>query len=176
MAMADGGTLIVLAPGIVKFGEDSKVDALIRKYGYVGTPRLLQALEENVELQENLSALAHLIHGSTEGRFRVVYCPALSQQEVEQAGFIYGDLNEMMQRYKIETLHDGWNIDDSNGEEFYYISNPALGLWAVPERFEEDLSHTVSEGDKVAPPVTVSQGQTGVDGSGGVGGWAKPPN
>jgi nickel-dependent lactate racemase len=176
MAMADGGTLIVLAPGIIKFGEDNKVDALIRKYGYVGTPRLLQALEENRELQDNLSALAHLIHGSTEGRFSVVYCPALSQQEVEEAGFIYGDLNEMMKRYKIETLHDGWNIDDNNSEEFYYISNPALGLWAVPERFDEDISPMISEGDKLATPVTLSQDQTGVDGSGGVGGWAKPPN
>ena len=128
MAIADGGTLIVLAPGVTRFGEDDKVDSLIRKYGYVGTPRLLQALEENMELQSNLSALAHLIHGSTEGRFRVIYSPALSQQEVEQAGFEYGNLEEMIQHYNIEKLQDGWNVDSSTSEEFYYISNPSLGL------------------------------------------------
>ena len=172
MAIADGGTLIVLAPGVTRFGEDDKVDSLIRKYGYVGTPRLLQALEENMELQSNLSALAHLIHGSTEGRFRVVYCPALSQQEVEQAGFEYGNLAEMMQHYNIEKLQDGWNVDSTSGEEFYYISNPALGLWAVPERFEEPS--TTRSGDE-GPSTTSLQNQTGVDGSGGVGGWAKPP-
>ena len=125
-----------------------------------------------MELQSNLSALAHLIHGSTEGRFRVVYCPALSQQEVEQAGFEYGNLAEMMQHYNIEKLQDGWNVDSSSGEEFYYISNPALGLWAVPERFEEP---STTRGGDEAPSTTSLQNQTGVDGSGGVGGWAKPP-
>ena len=81
-----------------------------------------------MELQSNLSALAHLIHGSTEGRFRVIYSPALSQQEVEQAGFEYGNLEEMIQHYNIEKLQDGWNVDSSTSEEFYYISNPSLGL------------------------------------------------
>ena len=125
-----------------------------------------------MELQNNLSALAHLIHGSTEGRFRVIYCPALSQQEVEQAGFEYGNLEEMIQHYNIEKLQDGWNVDSSTSEEFYYISNPARGLRAVPERFEE--SSTARGGDE-GLSTTSLQNQTGVDGSGGVGGWAKPP-
>jgi nickel-dependent lactate racemase len=172
MAMADGGKLIVLAPGVARFGEDDKVDALMRKYGYYGTPRLLQALEENDELRTNLSCVAHLIHGSTEGRFRVVYCPALSQAEVEGAGFEYGDLSDMMQRYNIESLKDGWNIDATNGEAFYFISSPALGLWAVPERFEEPPAETDGQG---VTSIGSLQDQTGVDGSGGVGGWAKPP-
>ena len=78
----------------------------------------------------------------------------------------------MMQHYNIEKLQDGWNVDSTSGEEFYYISNPALGLWAVPERFEEPS--TTRSGDE-GPSTTSLQNQTGVDGSGGVGGWAKPP-
>ena len=97
MAMADGGELIVLAPGLVEFGEDRQIDRLIRKYGYVGTERVLSLVEENEDLRDNLSAAAHLIHGSSEGRFRVTYCPGgLSRQEIEAAGFTYGDLKEMM--------------------------------------------------------------------------------
>jgi nickel-dependent lactate racemase len=173
MAIADGGTLIVLAPGVHRCGEDDKVDELIRKYGYVGTPRILKYLEDNPELQDNLSAVAHLVHGSSEGRFRVIYCPALSQKEVEQVGFEYGDLKEMMKKYDVEKLQDGWNIDLTTGEEFYYISNPALGLWAVPERFEESSSE--EEVPATVTTTTSLQSQAAVDGSGGVGGWAKPP-
>mmetsp|Transcript_30719 Transcript_30719/g.45458 ORF Transcript_30719/g.45458 Transcript_30719/m.45458 type:complete len:455 (-) Transcript_30719:208-1572(-) len=136
MAMADGSTLIVLAPGVKQFGEDEIVDKLIRKYGYVGTTAILKQLETSKELQDNLSAVAHLIHGSTEGRFNVIYCPGhLNKQEIEGVGFQYADLNEMLAKYDINTLRDGWNKDEE-GNEFYYISNPALGLWAVPERFQ----------------------------------------
>lgn len=135
MAMADGGTLIILAPGVERFGEDAQVDRLIRRYGYKGTPTILRHMNESEELRDNLSAVAHLMHGSTEGRFRVVYCPGhLTQQEIEQAGFEYGDLAGMMEIYDPAKLRDGWNT--VNGEEIFYISNPALGLWAVPSRFE----------------------------------------
>ena len=137
MAIADGGELIVLAPGVERFGEDDAVDKLIRKYGYFGTPQTMKNMEENVELKENLSAVAHLIHGSSEGRFRIRYCPGhLTKEEVESVGFDYGDLTEMSKKYDIKKLQTGWNKDDS-GEEFYFISNPALGLWAVESRFEK---------------------------------------
>src|SRR5690606_23237960 len=33
MAIADGGELIILAPGVKQFGEDAAIDALIRKFG-----------------------------------------------------------------------------------------------------------------------------------------------
>jgi nickel-dependent lactate racemase len=134
MAMADGGSLIVLGPGIAKFGEDGRVDELIRKYGYKGTPSTMQSMRENVELQENLSAVAHLIHGSAEGRFHVTYCPGhLSRDEIEAVGFDFEDFNVMIERYKVSDLRDGWNTDDDG--DFYFIRNPALGLWAVPSRF-----------------------------------------
>ena len=135
MAMADGGTLIILAPGIERFGEDSQVDQLIRQYGYKGTPTILKHMNDSEALRDNLSAVAHLIHGSTEGRFRVIYCPGhLTRQEVEHAGFEYGDLDKIKETYDPTMLRDGWNIVE--GEEIFYISNPALGLWAVPSRFE----------------------------------------
>jgi nickel-dependent lactate racemase len=134
MAMADNGELIVIAPGLKEFGEDREIDRLIRKYGYRGTPATLAALKGNEELQQNLGAAAHLIHGSSEGRFSITYCPGhLTKQEIESVNFKYGDLNEALNKYKPEKLRDGFNrLPD--GEEFYYISNPAVGLWSSKER------------------------------------------
>lgn len=135
MALADGGELIVLAPGVREFGEDPQIDRLIRKYGYVGTPAILQAVQQNADLAENLSAAAHLIHGSSEGRFTITYCPGhLSREEIESVNFRYAPLEEMLQRYNPAALKDGWN--QVAGERIFYISNPALGLWAWEERFE----------------------------------------
>ena len=135
MAMADGGELIVLAPGLKEFGEDKEIDRLIRKYGYVGTDKVLQLVAENEELRNNLSAAAHLIHGSSEGRFSITYCPGhTTQKEIESVNFAYADLNEMMNRYDPKKLKDGFNT--VNGEEIFYISNPGMGLWAWKERFK----------------------------------------
>jgi nickel-dependent lactate racemase len=136
MAMADGGDLIVLAPGLKEFGEDPEIDRLIRKYGYRGTPATLAAVQANPELRNNLSAAAHLIHGSSEGRFRITYCPGpgMSQENIRSVGFAAGSLNEIMARYKPEQLKDGYN-QLPGGEEVFYISNPALGLWALKSQF-----------------------------------------
>jgi nickel-dependent lactate racemase len=140
MAIDDNGELIVLAPVLKEFGEDKEIDRLIRKYGYFGTPATLKACDENEELRNNLSAAAHLIHGSSEGRFTVTYCPGngsenLTKEEIESVGFQYANLDEMLKIYDPNSLRDGWNKLD-NGEEYYYISNPALGLWAFRERFK----------------------------------------
>jgi len=136
MALADGADLIIMAPALKEFGEDPTIDALIRKYGYKGTPHTLEATEANKDLQDNLSASAHLIHGSSEGRFKITYCPgpAMGKEEIENVGFAYGDLDAIMKRYPADRMKDGWNIMP-DGEEVYYISNPALGLWAHPSRF-----------------------------------------
>jgi nickel-dependent lactate racemase len=134
MAMADDGELIVLAPGLIEFGEDKEIDRLIRKYGYRGTPATLKSLRENEELRNNLSAAAHLIHGSTEGRFSVTYCTRyLTRKEIESVNFRYHDLDDMLKIYDPAVLTDGLNTM-ANGEEVFYISNPALGLWASKER------------------------------------------
>lgn len=138
MALADGAELVVIAPALKEFGEDRTMDTLIRKYGYKGTPHTLEATEKNADLQENLGASAHLIHGSSEGRFTITYCPGpeMSREEIESVGFKYGNLDEVLQRYHPESLVDGWNTMP-DGEEIYYISNPALGLWAYPDRFKD---------------------------------------
>ncbi len=134
MAMADGGELIVLAPGLKEFGEDPEIDRLIRKYGYVGTPKVLALVEQNEDLQNNLSAAAHLIHGSSEGRFSVTYCPGhVSRDKIESVNFAYADLEEMITRYNPKKLKDGFNT--VGGEDIFYISNPGMGLWASQERF-----------------------------------------
>jgi nickel-dependent lactate racemase len=136
MALADGAELIVLAPGVHEFGEDAAIDKLIRKYGYCGTPRTLELVKDDPALAGNLSAAAHLIHGSSEGRFTIRYCPGhLTREEIESVHFQYGDLAEMTAKYNPELLQDGWNNID--GEDVFYISNPGLGLWAYRGRFKE---------------------------------------
>ena len=131
MAIADGGELIVLAPGVVRFGEDAENDRLIRKYGYVGRENVLKLVDDpaNADLAANLSVAAHLIHGSSDGRFSITYCTKyLTKEEVEGAAFLYRPYEEAAAQYDPAKLTDGWN--DVNGERIYYISNPALGLWS----------------------------------------------
>ncbi len=129
MAIDDNGELLILAPGLVEFGEAEINDRVIRKYGYRGTRATLHAVSENPELREALGAAAHLIHGSSEGRFSITYAPGgLTRQEIESVGFQFTDLAEAMTRYDPEQLVDGFNTMP-DGEEIYFISNPALGLW-----------------------------------------------
>jgi hypothetical protein len=136
MALADDAELIVLAPGVHEFGEDAAIDALIRKYGYRGTPATLEAVKQDAQLAANLSAAAHLIHGSSEGRFRIRYCPGhLTREEIESVHYEYGDLAEYSRKYDPAVLRDGWNMVD--GEEIFFVSNPGLGLWAYRGRFAE---------------------------------------
>jgi nickel-dependent lactate racemase len=133
MAMADGGQLIILAPGVRTFGEDVQIDQLIRKYHYRNTPEVLKLVNEHKDLQANLGTAAHLMHSSPENRFRVTYCAGgLSRQEVENAGFEYGEVRAYLGRYSPAQLRDGWN--ESDGERFYFVRNPGLGLWAHPSR------------------------------------------
>jgi nickel-dependent lactate racemase len=134
MALEDGGELIVLAPGVREFGEDRRIDNLIRKYGYHGTEATLEMVRKNEDLAADLSAAAHLIHGSSEGRFRITWCPGhLTREEVQGAGFEYGELGQMLQRYDPTKLQQGWNC--VRREEIYFIENPGLGLWASRDRF-----------------------------------------
>jgi nickel-dependent lactate racemase len=143
MALADGAELIVLAPGVREFGEDKAIDGLIRKYGYRGTPATLEAVKTNADLAGDLSAAAHLIHGSSEGRFRITWCPGkLSKEEVEGVGFAYGDLDKMLSRYDPEKLSHGYNTVD--GEDVFFISNPGLGLWAHRSKLEVGRGHEES--------------------------------
>jgi nickel-dependent lactate racemase len=133
MALADNAELIILAPGLREFGEDPAIDALIRKYGYRGTPGTLEAVAKHPDLATDLSAAAHLIHGSSDGRFNIIYCPGrLTRDAVEGVGFQYADLEEMLERYDPAALQAGFNRIE--GEDIFYISNPGLGLWAHRDR------------------------------------------
>lgn len=133
MAIADGGELLILAPGLVEFGEAEVNERVIRKYGYCGTAAVLKAVAADASLRESLGAAAHLIHGSSEGRFSITYASGgLTRGEIEAAGFRYADLASTLARYNPERLKDGFNTL-ADGEEIYYISNPALGLWQRAE-------------------------------------------
>ena len=137
MAIADGGELLVLAPGIERFGEDPVVDQLIRKYGYCGRIKTLEEFDkpENQDLRDNMGAAAHLIHGSSDGRFKITYAVKnITKEEIESVGFAAADYDEMVKRYNPETLQYGYNTLE-DGEEVYYIPNPALGLWINKEKF-----------------------------------------
>lgn len=132
MAIDDGGKLTILAPAVKEFGEDKQIDGLIRKYGYRTSAEVLQLVDRHEDLAANLSAAAHLIHGSSENRFEVIYAAGgLTRQEVESVGYSYGEIDSLAQRYGIRKLTDGWNRDN-DGEEFFFIRNPALGLWEAP--------------------------------------------
>jgi nickel-dependent lactate racemase len=133
MALADFGELIIIAPGLKRFGEQPEVDAFIRKYGYCGTPRVMELYKENADMQDLAHATAHLIHGSSEDRFRITYAPGhLTKAEVAQVNFGYADLAATMRRYPIHQLHEGFN--DVNGEQIYFIPTPSAGLWATKEK------------------------------------------
>lgn len=126
MAIADGGEIIVIAPGLREYGEDPEIDRLLRKYGYHGTEEILKEVKENQDLQANLVAAAHLIHGSSEGRFKVTYAPGhLTKEETESVGYEWANINSLLKKYDPENLKEGYNSD------FYFVGNPALGLWMV---------------------------------------------
>lgn len=134
MAIADGGELIIIAPGVKQFGEQPEADAIIRKYGYVGTERIMKEYKKHKELQDFAHVAAHLIHGSSEGRFNITYAPGkLSKEEVEGVNFKYADIDEILKRYPIEKMKNGWNTL-ADGEKVYYISTPSAGLWATQEK------------------------------------------
>lgn len=139
MAIADNGELVIIAPGLREFGEDKTIDMLIRKYGYRTSGEIMQLIKENQDLRDNLSVAAHLIHGSTENRFRVTYCAQkMREEEIRGAGFEYADLQEIKARYDLENIGQGFNIN-RDGEEFYFIPNPGLGLWiAEKNRNKQD--------------------------------------
>ena len=136
MAVADDGDLLILAPGVTHFGEDEQIDKLIRKYGYCGRMNVLKLFGENEDLQENMGAAAHLIHGSSDGRFRITYAvrPHMPREDVENANFLWADYDETIKRYDPTKLQYGYNTLP-DGEEIFFIPNPALGLWINRETF-----------------------------------------
>ena len=137
MALADGGELLILAPGVERFGEQPEVDALIRKYGYKGTERTLALYKIEPDMQEIPHGVAHLIHGSSEGRFTITYAPGhLTREEIEGVGYQYADLAETQRRYDPSFMQEGWNTM-ADGEEVFYISTPSAGLWATEAKLND---------------------------------------
>jgi nickel-dependent lactate racemase len=142
MALADGAELVILAPGVVEFGEDPAIDSLIRTYGYRGKKALLEAAERNKDLQSNLGAAAALINGSSNGRFSITYCTndlgggkGLTKREIESVGYAFAPLTPMMKRYNPKAMRNGYNTM-SDGQAVYFISDPGLGLWALKSQFQ----------------------------------------
>ena len=145
MAIADGGELLIIAPGVERFGEQPEVDALIRKYGYKGTPRTLALYKTEADMQAIPHGVAHLIHGSSEGRFTITYAPGhLTKQEIEQVGYEYADVNEMQKRYDPAVMQEGWNTMP-DGEEVFYISTPSAGLWSTSDKLNSPTRRDLSK-------------------------------
>lgn len=144
MAIADGGELLIIAPGVERFGEQPEVDALIRKYGYKGTPRTLAFYKTEADMQAIPHGVAHLIHGSSEGRFQITYAPGhLTREEIEQVGYGYTDVNEAQRRYDPAKMKEGWNTMP-DGEEVFYISTPSAGLWATEAKLNDPARRDLS--------------------------------
>ena len=137
MAMADGGELLIIAPGLERFGEQPEVDTLIRKYGYTGTPNVMKLWKTEDMLQDLTHGTAHLIHGSSEGRFKITYAPGhLTKEEVEGVNFGYADYEETIKRYNPEKMQNGFNTMP-DGEIVYFISTPSAGLWSTAEKLAQ---------------------------------------
>ncbi len=137
LAMADGGELLIIAPGLERFGEQPEVDAFIRKYGYRGTPHTMSLYNQNQDMQDLAHATAHLLHGSSEGRFKITYAPGkLSRAEIEGVNFGYADLTQTLHRYNPDKLKEGWNTMP-DGEQVFFISTPSAGLWSTKARLAQ---------------------------------------
>lgn len=133
MAIADGGELLILAPGVSKFGENEEVDRCIRRYGYCGTKEIRKRYEDGEFLGIEMAA-AHLIHGSSDGRFTITYATdpeRMSREEVERAGYCWADVRPLLSVYRPKERETGWYTDE--GEEFYFIKAPSIGLWRTAE-------------------------------------------
>lgn len=137
MALADGGELFIIAPGLKRFGEHEEVDRLIRKYGYCGTEKIMRLWRESPpesDLKDFTHGTAHLIHGSSEGRFTITYAPgSMSKEEMQAVNFDYMDLDEALRRYNPVRLKNGFNTMP-DGEEVYFIDTPSAGLWTTEEK------------------------------------------
>ncbi|HLV03854.1 lactate racemase domain-containing protein [uncultured Georgenia sp.] len=141
MAIADGGELLVIAPGVERFGEQPEVDDLIRKYGYLSQREVLDLYQTQADMQDIPHGTAHLVHGSSEGRFTITYAPGhLTREEIESVGYRYMDLQEALRRYDPAVMKDGWNTMP-DGEEVYYISTPSAGLWSTREKLDRRADH-----------------------------------
>lgn len=135
MLIEDGGELLVIAPGVKAFGENPEVDALIRRYGYKGTPYTMKLLKEGA-FPDSAMVPAHMIHSSSEGRFRITYAvdpENIPEADIIGAGYGYMDVKEALDRYPVETMEDGWQTM-ADGEEVYLVKTPALGLWKAEDR------------------------------------------
>ena len=141
MLIGDGGKLVVIAPGVKGFGESQQVDGLIREFGYRPARKVLEMVDQHAHLRANLGAAAHLIHGSPEERFEVIYAPGeLSREEIESVGYHYGEADELLRHYNCGQLQNGWH-EDRDGQAFYFIEDPGLGLW-----MRADHPHAVHPG------------------------------
>lgn len=134
MIIADGGELILLAPGVRAFGENEEMDKMTRKYGYTGTDHILELYRQG-EFEGRLMSAAHLMQGSSEGRFTITYATRpelMPREDIESVNYQWADYEETARRYNPKTLKEGWNTLP-DGEEVYFVGTPALGLWKVDE-------------------------------------------
>ena len=57
----------------------------------------------------------------------------MTKQEVESVGYQYADHVSMSERYQVATIDTGWHAT-ADGERYYFIKDPGLGLWMDRER------------------------------------------
>lgn len=85
-------------------------------------------------LQDLTHGTAHLIHGSSEGRFTITYAPGhLTEEDIRSVGYNFMNISEALGRYDLEKLKNGFNTLP-DGEEIFFISTPSAGLWSTEER------------------------------------------
>jgi hypothetical protein len=91
-------------------------------------------------MQDLAHATAHLIHGSSEGRFAITYAPGhVGRAEIESIGYQYADLKTMLARYPIDQLQEGFHTT-ADGERYFFIPTPSAGLWATRDKLYNRVS------------------------------------
>jgi nickel-dependent lactate racemase len=133
MAIRDGGELIVVAPGVSHFGEDSKADALIRRIGYRGRDYALGRMAVDPELAGERSVVAHSLHGSSEGRFTIAYAATqLTKDELQSVGFEAAPVDRWS-RYFFGDTHP-MGVHEIEGVTTLFVDDPGQGLWMSRDR------------------------------------------
>jgi len=139
MALNAGGELLLIAPGLIELSSDAATAALVARHGYAGAAELAAAARREPELAAEAVAAAHLRQGSTEGRFWItVATDGLDAETLRRANLKHVELSEAYLRYRPAHRRGGWNTTD-DGEKFYYVPNPAEGLWSTKQRLTNRL-------------------------------------
>lgn len=140
MCLADGGELILLAPGIERLAADDAPLAVYRRTGYLGAAELRERQRTDPELGNEPWLATHLLNGSTNGRSKIYHAlDGIDAETLRALNLWPMELEETLFRYRPAKAKAGWNITNE-GEKFFFIPDPTAGLWSTKKRLMNRLN------------------------------------